>query len=114
MKLESIGEVIAARRLSLANAPSADIVVLMGKPQPFPDDPPDSGYYCPIQIMGVGSQQVKYAGGVDAFQALELGLRLLGIELAVINRAVGGTLRWEGEEEGDLGFPFPDEFRASH
>jgi hypothetical protein len=48
---------------------------------------------------------VKYLGGVDAFQALELALGLIAIELSALNKEHNGQLRWECGEHGDLGFP---------
>jgi hypothetical protein len=110
MQLDSVGDVIATRGLFLANEPSHKIVVKMGKPQPLPDALGDD-HFCPIQIVGLGSEKVKYAAGVDAFQSVELGLKMIGIELAVLNREHEGQLRWECNERGDLGFPFPEAFR---
>jgi hypothetical protein len=110
MKLDSVGVPIAVRRLSLVNDPTRAIVVTMGKPQPLPDALGDD-HYCPIQINGVGSEKVKYAAGVDAFQSIELAFKMIGVELAVLNREHDDQLRWEGDEHGDLGFPFPEAFR---
>lgn len=110
MKLDSVGEVIAVRRLWLANEPSHSIVAIMGKPQPLPEALGDD-HYCPIQIRGLGSEKVRYAAGVDAFQSLQLAVRMIGAELAVLNREHNGQLRWEGDEHGDLGFSVPE---ASH
>jgi hypothetical protein len=110
MELDSVGDVIATRELFLANNRSHKIVVKMGKPQPLPDALGDD-HYCPIQITGLGNEKVKYAAGVDAFQSLELGLKMIGIELAVLNREHNGQLRWECHEHGELGFPFPEAFR---
>jgi hypothetical protein len=104
MRLDSVGNVIAVRKLSLANEASRSIVVKMGEPQPLPDATGDDRY-CPFQITGVGSERVKYAAGVDAFQSIELALRMIGAELAKINREHDGHLQWEGNEHGDLGFP---------
>jgi hypothetical protein len=106
----NVGDVIATRELFLANNRSHKIVVKMGKPQPLPDALGDD-HYCPIQITGLGNEKVKYAAGVDAFQSLELGLKMIGIELAVLNREHNGQLRWECDEHGELGFPFPEAFR---
>src|SRR5260370_15024306 len=110
MKLESIGEVIAIRTLSLANDPSRKVVVMMGKPQPLPDALGDD-HYCPYQISGAGTERIFYGAGVDAFQALELGLKMIGVDLAVLNRKLDGQLRWDRAEQGDLGFPLPDALR---
>jgi hypothetical protein len=105
MQLDSVGDVIAVRTLSIANDPARIIVVKMGKPQPLPDALGDD-HYCPFQISGVGGEKVKYAAGVDAFQSIELAFKGIGAALAVLNGNHGGQLRWEGNEHGDLGFPF--------
>lgn len=104
MKLESIGETIAARNLSLISndGPPSEVLVLLGKPMQTPghDD-----FYCPYQIKGVGAEKVRYMCGIDAFQALQLAMRALAADWEVLNRNLGGNLRWEGDEEGWLGFP---------
>lgn len=110
MKLENIGEQIAERELFLHNDPSAKVLVRMGKPQPFPDS---SGYYCPFQISGFGTERIFYGAGVDAFQAIELCFRIIGMKLAFISRDQGQQIRWECDEQGGWGFPFPEEFRDS-
>jgi hypothetical protein len=110
MKLVSIGEVIAIRALFLANDPSRKVVVKMGKPQPLPDALGDD-HYCPYQISGAGTERIFYGAGVDAFQALELGLKMIGVDLAVLNRKLDGQLRWDCDEQGALGFPLPEAFR---
>ncbi len=109
MELESIGEVIATRTLSLANDTSRKVLVRMGKPQPLPEALGDD-HYCPFQIIGLGSERVKYAAGVDVFQSLELCLKMIGAYLAFLNRNHDGQLRWECDEQGGLGFPFPEAF----
>ena len=105
MQLDSVGEVIAVRRLSLTSDPTRIIVVKMGKPQPLPDALGDD-HYCPFQISGIGGEPVKYAAGVDAFQSIELAYKGIEAALAVLNGDHGGQLRCEGDEHGDLGFPF--------
>lgn len=106
MKLESVGEVIAMRTLYLANDPKQRVVVQMGKPQPL-SDAVGNDHYCPYRISGAGMEKIFYG----AFQALELGLKMIGAELAFLNRKLDGQLRWECDEEGALGFPLPDAFR---
>jgi hypothetical protein len=106
MKLESIGEVIATRTSFLANDPSSKVVVKMGRPQPLPDSIGDH-HYCPYQISGAGTERIFYGAGVDAFQSLELGLKMIGVDLSVLNKKLDGQLRWECDEQGALGFPLP-------
>jgi hypothetical protein len=52
MKLETVGEVIAVRKLQLSGEPSSEILVKLGKPQPFPDSPEADDRYCPFQSPG--------------------------------------------------------------
>ena len=104
MKPDNIGEVIAVRTLHLANDPSRLVVVQMGKPQPLPDTL-GKGHYCPYRISGPGVERTFYAAGVDAFQALELGLKMVGADLAALNTKLDGQLRWECDDQGSLGFP---------
>ena len=110
MRPESLGEVIATRILFLANDPNHKIVVRMGKPQPMPDALGDD-HYCPYQITGLGSEKLKCAAGVDTFQSLELGFRMIGSDLAFLNSQSDGQLRWECDDHGGLGFPIPKVFQ---
>jgi hypothetical protein len=101
MKLTDVGNVIATRELSL---PAGKLVtVLVGKPEKFPDT---DDYYCPYQIRGFGSERVRYAGGSDAVQALELALKMIGTDLYTSKEAQAGELSWQGGK--NLGFPVPD------
>lgn len=103
MKLESVGEIIAARKFILAREghQPVDVIVLMGKPEKFPDH---TNYYCPYQIKGAGRDKLMAIGGVDAFQAMQLALDTIRVELEVIEKDSSGRLTWEGGAEGDLGF----------
>jgi hypothetical protein len=102
MHLNDVGEIIARRKLYLADDKEKKIVVLIGKPNIFPDS---SDYFCPFQVIGLGSEEVKYAGGFDAVQAIQLAIRMIGSELLAMNKSLNGKLRWDASESGDLGFP---------
>lgn len=105
MQLDDVGEAIATRVLHLhGEGETREAVVIIGKPRPFADS---SGYYCPFQIRGLGSEKVKWAAGVDAVQAIELVMKAIGAELHVLNELHNGRLRWEADDTGDLGFPMP-------
>jgi hypothetical protein len=107
MKLEGVGEIIASRKftLLLKGKEPAEVVVLMGKPQKFPDH---TDYYCPYEIKGFGPHRAVAVGGVDAFQAMQLALSTIGVELEVISKESGGKLIWDADDQGDLGFPIRD------
>jgi hypothetical protein len=104
LKLDSVGDLIAARTLVLHqdNGANSEINVLLGKPRQLPDH---QDYFCPYQIKGAGDEKVRYSCGVDSFQALHLALSTLGVELEVLNKQFGGRLRWECDDAGGLGFP---------
>src|SRR5256885_1507139 len=73
LKLDSVGDLIAARTLVLHqdNGANSEINVLLGKPRQLPDH---QDYFCPYQIKGAGDEKVRYSCGVDSFQALHLAL----------------------------------------
>jgi hypothetical protein len=102
MKLDSLGEIIATRSFHLADERVREVVVSIGKPQPFPDS---EDYYCPYQVKELGRDGIKYVGGVDAFQALQEVMKVIGAELDALNQEHAGKLRWDDAEEGYLGFP---------
>ena len=105
MHLDSVGEVIAIRTLKLENeqGESSEVSVLIGKPQKTPGS---TDYYCPYQIKGAGPEKkIKYMCGIDSVHALSLALSILGVELAALNKTLGGRLRWENDDNGGFGFP---------
>ncbi len=105
MRLETVGDVIAVRKLRLLDDSGREIQVKLGKPQPSSDLPGVEEYFCPFQITGAGDEQVRYAAGVDAFQAIQLTLKLIGSELLRLNKKLDGNLHWECDESGGFGFP---------
>ncbi len=104
MKINDIGAAIATRRYFVAGDQDNEtkIEIQIGKPQPFPNT---VDFFCPVQLKGSGINKLSYAAGVDEVQALQLALKLIGAELDIINKEYQGTLRWIGNEDGDLGFP---------
>jgi hypothetical protein len=106
MNLDSIGEVIARRELYIAkdDGPNQEVIVLVGKPQPFPDL---RDYYCPYQILVAGKSRIRYAAGIDTVQALELAFRAIGGDLYALNQANHDKLRWLDETTVNFGFPPP-------
>lgn len=103
MKITELGDVIAMRKLRIKDEPTREVVVMIGKPQPFPDS---DDYYCPYKIAGIGQEVIRYAGGVDAVQAMEEVIRVLPAELSALLQKHPG-LRWEDGPAGDFGFRGP-------
>ena len=97
----SLGQVIATRHLATAASPQIKVDILIGMPSQFPDS---IDYFVPYQIKRSGTDAVKYAAGIDAVQALQLAMKMIGYEIQALNESLGGALRWEGDETGLLGF----------
>ena len=107
-QIKEIRDVVAERRLYLEGQADLPIRVVLGKPQRGPGGSDDDLILCPYQILGIGDEKVRSAGGVDPVQALQLAMGMIGSELYFkLNRQYGGKLRWEGGKDGDLGFPVP-------
>jgi hypothetical protein len=102
MKLSNIGDVIASRSLMLNSddGTKSEVLALLGKPLQDGRD-----FYCPYQIKGAGDEKVRGSYGIDAIQALHLAIRNLGVEVEVLNKELGGKLRWESGDVADFGFP---------
>lgn len=100
-----LGEVIAERHLEWADdgGPSGGVVVRIGKPVRDPD--PGGDWLCPVEVVGLGADDVRAAWGVDAVQALTLSFQMIHADLLAEQRRAGRTLRWL--EQSDLGFLLP-------
>jgi hypothetical protein len=102
MQLKDVGIQIATRELQVKGKKA---MVVIGKPEKFSEG---DDYYCPYQIVGLGNELVRYAGGADAVQALELALKMIGSDLYTSPEAQAKQITWVGgEKPGDLGFPLP-------
>jgi hypothetical protein len=107
MKLDNVGDIVASRELMLDGKQM--VQVLIGKPERLPDH---DDWYCPNQIVGIGSGKVKSAVGVDSVQALVLSLQMVGAQLYCSAEYEAGRLSLEcGVVKGDLGFPVPENIR---
>ena len=102
--MNTLGEVVAVRCLSLVDEPNREILVKMGRQR----TPGEEDYFCPFQISGMGDERIDAIFGIDAFQAMQLTLQFIGARLLILNQENGGRLRWVCDEKGGLGFPIPD------
>jgi hypothetical protein len=96
---------IANRQLSLGFGKK--VTVRIGEPRRSSDG---RSYFCQYQIAGLGHDELRSApGGLDSVHAIQLALEKIGIDLHVLNDAHGGAMRWDGDSNGNLGFPLRDE-----
>ena len=103
MGFESIGEIIATRRLYFIDESNhkRTVSVFVGKPQESQDP---LGYHCPFQVIGIGTQETLFARGLDSIHALQSAMILVAAHLHQLNDELGGKLSWEGGPHGELGF----------
>ena len=100
MKLKTVGVIIATREIDIDG--NRKVLVTIGTPREFPEG---GNYFCPYQISGMGNGRVRYAGGADSVQALELALQVIGTDLYTSAEFKADRLRSEGRR--NLGFPVP-------
>ena len=103
MVVNDIGDVIAERILkrSVNGGHAEDVIIRLGKPQQFSDN---SGFYSPFEVVGVGERKIRYAAGVDAFQSLQLALRMISTLLHHYRHEPSDEMFFL-EPGDDLGFP---------
>jgi Domain of unknown function (DUF6968) len=103
MDFDSLGEIIATRMLHILDehGQKRPVSVFIGMPQPAKDS---TGYACPFQVIGVGSQETCLARGHDSIQALQTAIGLIADDLNRLNDELGGRLFWNGGTKGGLGF----------
>jgi hypothetical protein len=103
MGFESIGEIIATRKLIFIDESDnkRTVSVFVGKPEESSDSP---GYHCPFQVLGIGTQETHLAQGLDSIHALQSAMILIAAHLHQLNDEIGGKLSWDGGPQGELGF----------
>jgi len=103
MELRTLGQVIAERKYSLLTSSGAkeEVIVRIGVPQESPDR---RDFFCPFEIVGLGTPKIKCAFGIDAVQALQLTLKIVGAEMYHHRKQFGDGL-YLFEEGDNLGFP---------
>jgi hypothetical protein len=85
-----LGQVIASRTFELEGGTAE---LLIGMPAPFDDG---CNFYCPFQLKGVGDERVRYAGGIDAVQALILALDIADVYIETRPETKDGRLTFLG------------------
>jgi hypothetical protein len=103
MAVEDIGEVIAERvvKRSANGGEPTNVVIRLGKPRPSPDH---ACFLTPFTVDGLGERQTRYAAGIDAFQSLQLALRMIPVFLHHYAQEPGVEM-FLLEPGDDLGFP---------
>src|SRR5262245_48187612 len=103
-----IGEVIAIRKLTLRRS-TGDLEVCVSLGKPSAGKRADE-FYCFYCLDVSGRKKVSHGCGVDGFQALQLAMQRIGIDLSILKRNESGEFVWPVGEPGQTGFPFPPGF----
>ena len=103
MHIENIGQEIASRGLDLnRDGVTTQVLVRIGIPYLDADN---LSYICPFEITGIGDRRLGYSVGVDAVQALQLVMLMIGANLQYLCESDDGNLSWNDGGACDLGFP---------
>lgn len=97
-------DTIATRAIDVLDAsgnPLKTVMVFIGRPE----QEATGEWGCPFQIDGLGSGRPFRGFGLDAIQAIQGAMVVIGGTLAGTTEAEEGRLRWAGDK--DLGFPIP-------
>ena len=95
-KPRALGHIVAARRLHLPGEPKHTVTVRIGLPRRLRDG---WDWGCPVEITGLGAPRIRYVFGVDAFQALQLGL-----DYIAVRTSTGPVAPYWFEPGGGAGF----------
>ncbi len=100
-------EIMATRTyIAEGSDPPLRIVVRMGRPRKKREE---ERYECPVEIIGWGRTRLRPVNGSDVFEAVQLGLILIGTELKRFCERTGHVLKWSGGSRTDIAFPvYPD------
>jgi len=85
-----LGQVIAERIL---RSDAGEVRVRIGLPKEHDQD----FYITPYQILGAGNEKIRYAGGMDAVQSLQLAFEMIGNDLQ--QRFPKSNIVWRGAKD---------------
>jgi hypothetical protein len=108
MRVKSIGTSIVTRKYFRAGdrQKTPIVEVEIGKPEPSPFAAGE--FICAFRISEGGNTKLESTFGIDEMQALLLALSAVKSQLSLLNQNLNGSLRWLGDENGDLGFSLRD------
>jgi hypothetical protein len=103
MERLGVGTVIAERQLQFRDPKHGErtVRVLLGAPM---ESPGSGEWYCPWQILGLGGDEVRATYGIDAFQCLQLVMKMIGANLYA-QTDHGKQVSWINGQSADFGFP---------
>jgi hypothetical protein len=98
---QKLGRAVAVRRLRVPGKPARAVTIRIGIPRRLGGG---WDWGCPVEISGLGPPRLRYIFGVDAFQALQLGLEYIAIRTSA---AKPRPFLFEREDAGYFTRSFP-------
>ena len=109
MKIATINDVVASRSYTMRNASGeSEVEFKLGKPFPSPEVRDGLEYTCPVSITLGGTTEFHGVAGIDAVQALLLGLSYVKSRLQQLNIDNGKSLTWLGGQPGVVDISISD------
>ena len=102
-----LGSVIARRAYFDVGDMNRTSIVEVEIAAPVKSPHADHEFMCSFRIKSPGSEVTETVYGIDELQALQLALGYVEAKLRRLNTLSGLSLRWAGDEEGDLGIRIP-------
>jgi len=103
MKIQSIDDVVAKRKYTLATPTgSSEIDLTIGKPFPSPEVQDGTEYICPFSISHDKSTRFQFAAGIDSLQSLLLALSAVKAEVGRMAKGYHASLNWFAGEPGEI------------
>jgi hypothetical protein len=104
--IEAAAMIVATRLLTLRRA-QGDVEIPI---RIFAPEPQEIDWSCRIEIDWPDEKLARAAVGVDAIQAIELALRMVGAQIYASDHHKSGALEWLEPGKG-YGFPVPNNIR---
>jgi len=103
MKIESIDDVVAKRKYTLAEpSGSSEIELTIGKPFRSPEVQDGMEYICPFSISRDKDTRFQFVAGIDALQSLLLALSAVKAEVNRMAKGNNASLNWFAGEPGEI------------
>jgi hypothetical protein len=101
---QKLGRAVAVRRLRVPGKRARAVTIRIGIPRRLGGG---WGWGCPVEISGLGPPRLRYIFGVDAFQALQLGLEYIAVRISASKPM---PFLFEREDGGHFTRSFPTYF----
>src|SRR5687768_7365656 len=96
-----MGDILLEREFEMLDSHGSRgaVRLYLGKPYLASESNSSLHWRCPYQIVGIGSEKIKEARGIDALDAIQLSLRIAEALLNSYSSTSKCKLTWLGEQQ---------------